>query len=365
MAFGTDICNSLILGSGPNSFPTSFGPMGMSWMMLTLMAVMVSLLIMTLVYMFANLLRNQGLITWTKFELFQVLASVVLFLAVWVMMLGACNWDMDFLNARYTGMNMYDIVENYFNTLKVMGYYLFACLMYVVKMINLLAKVTWLSNPLGLGMQDTPLESMGQINSIFFFVVGGFFTSMILLWLQMRMMDYMAYAAIFYLMPFGVFFRAFEPTRKFGGTLMGIAITFLLFYPMTIVFNDFIISQSINEEMTNDVPGMGLASTMSNIDGSLTPEGDSSVIVAKQLPSDYTQIRNEQPQTGDNSFENIAGIGASITNGTFLLLRPIMIYVIAAVFLPVINFIVLVEIARALTHLMGEEVDVSNLTRMI
>jgi hypothetical protein len=315
----------------------------------------------TLVYMLANVLRNQGLIAWTKFELFQVLASVVLFLAVWMMMLGACNWDMDFLNPRYTGLNMYDIVDMYFNDLKVMGYYLFACLNYVVKMINLLAKVTWLSSPLGLGMHDSPMESMGQINSVFFFVIGGFFTSMILLWLQMRMMDYMALASIYYLMPFGVFFRAFEPTRKFGGTLMGIAITFLLFYPMAVVFNDYIMSKTLYEELSD----RGLASTMEEIEGGLDAGGESIYINPKVLKESYEQVRNEENKQSEEDYEKIAGIGASVTNGAFLLLRPIMIYVIAAVFLPVINFIVLVEIARGLTHLMGEEVDVSNLTRLI
>jgi hypothetical protein len=38
---------------------------------------------------------------------------------------------------------------------------------------------------------------------------------------------------------------------------------------------------------------------------------------------------------------------------------------VAAIVLPVINFIVLVEIARGFTALLGEEVDVSNLTRLI
>jgi hypothetical protein len=42
-----------------------------------------------------------------------------------------------------------------------------------------------------------------------------------------------------------------------------------------------------------------------------------------------------------------------------------MLYFIAAVVLPVINFAVLAEVARALTHLLGEEIDISNLTRMI
>jgi hypothetical protein len=46
-------------------------------------------------------------------------------------------------------------------------------------------------------------------------------------------------------------------------------------------------------------------------------------------------------------------------------MKPAMLYVMAAVILPVINFAILVEIARSLTSMLGEDLDVSNLTRMI
>jgi hypothetical protein len=42
-----------------------------------------------------------------------------------------------------------------------------------------------------------------------------------------------------------------------------------------------------------------------------------------------------------------------------------MFYIMAAVVLPIINFAVLVEITKGLTKIMGEELDVSNLTRLI
>ena len=54
-----------------------------------------------------------------------------------------------------------------------------------------------------------------------------------------------------------------------------------------------------------------------------------------------------------------------ITGGFLFLIKPLMLYVIAAVVLPVINFIVLVEITRGATSFLGDEIDVSNLTRLI
>jgi hypothetical protein len=45
--------------------------------------------------------------------------------------------------------------------------------------------------------------------------------------------------------------------------------------------------------------------------------------------------------------------------------QVLMVFSIAAVLLPIINFMIYIEIARELSKLMGTEMDLSNLTRMI
>lgn len=361
-----------LVGSGPVS-GSVFGILGQSWVGLTLLALLVSLLILALLYVFANFLRNPQLLTWTKFELFQVIGTAAIFAFIGVIVFGMCNFNMSFLDSspgsHYIdpstgqGLNMYQIVDNYFTYLEQMGGLIFLYLMYIVKFINLLAKITWLSNPLGLGMSDSPLESLGQINSILFFVVGGFFTSLLLLSLQMKILNFLAIATLTYFFPFGIFFRAFEPTRKFGGMLIGISLSFFLFYPIMIVVNDYIMYAPINGDATQ-----GLAGVMPQLQG----------VVSTANGNTYLPSSSNQGGVVDNNPNNIPtpaqpnnvnnpgpSLAEGIVNGAIFVLKPVMFFMVAAVILPAINFIVLIEITRSLTKVFGEEVDISNLTRMI
>ncbi|MEM2137782.1 MAG: hypothetical protein QW568_01720 [Candidatus Anstonellaceae archaeon] len=377
MTFAEVACQPILGGS----FPGTFGILGGSWLELTLLALFSSLFALTIVFMVANFLRNQPLISWTKFELFQVFgtATILIFSIAWIV--GMCQFDMSFLDrsansdyimkikvdasgnpvlnpdgsyiydpngspvvnpttGNYLGLNMYQIVENYLNYLENIGYNVFFLLMYFSKIITLLQKVTYFSSPLGLGMNDNPLDSLGQINSVIFFMVGGFITSYLLLGMQVKVMSYMAIAILHYMFPFGIFFRAFEPTRGFGGALIGLSLAFFLFYPITMVFNHYIMMAPLKE----------VDAQLRQVAGNTTPAPDAE------------EIREGIARTTKN---DVATMGSAIGSAMFFFMKTIMFYIMAAVVLPIINFAVLVEITKGLTKVMGEELDVSNLTRLI
>lgn len=334
------------------NFPGVFGILGGSWLNLTLLALLSSLLILIIVYLFGSFLRNQQLLTWTKFELFQVFGTAVILIFSIAWIVGICKFDMGFLsnpaaNIDYTGKTMYQIVDEYFGRLETIGLVLFGYMMYIAKIIAFLQKVTYFSNPLGLGMVDNPLDSLGQINSVIFFAVSGFVTSYLLLGLQMRIMEFMAMAITHYLFPFGIFFRAFEPTRGFGGALIGISLAFLLFYPVAIVFNDYI-----------------MRSTADQVEAELAGAVDKgkAAVNENNLPSEDAMRDNIADFADPGKFGDMMG---GIGSGTVFIIKPLTFYVIAAIILPVLNFIILVEITKGLTKIMGEELDVSNLTRLI
>jgi len=61
-------------------------------------------------------------------------------------------------------------------------------------------------------------------------------------------------------------------------------------------------------------------------------------------------------------------LGLTSKRLTTTLLWPfsiLIVYAMAAVLLPIINFLVYIEIARGLSKTLGAEMDLSNLTRMI
>ena len=332
-----------------------FGILGTSWLELTVMAMVVSLLILALIYMFGNFLRHQQLIAWTRFELFQVFATAMVVMIFIIVLFGACNFDMSILDksvgSRYIdpltghGLNMFEVTDIYFAALRQLAYLLTDYMMIFGSTVAFLANVTWISNPIGVGSTETPLQSFGQLNNILFLLVSGFVISVMLQIMQQKMLEYIAVAVLWYMFPFGVFFRAFEPTRPFGGTLIGLSIALLFFYPLMLTLNDYVIYAPA-ASATSDLTAV-LHNANSN-----TPNLQNGGNVLDQLP-------NLKDPTERNNL--VSGLSGSM----FFLLRPVSVYFFAAIILPVINFIVLVEITRALTRLLGEEIDVSNLTRLI
>ena len=370
VALAETVCRHVLTNSGAlTGTPQSFGILGTGWLPLTGLALASSLLILVLVNIFASFLRNTQLAAWCKFELFQIFGTAVIaLLAITAIVGGMCSFDMSFLDSSAdshykncapnplmegspTTCNMYEIVDKYLGELENVGEMLFYYLMWVVKMINFLSKITWESRPMGFGSSDTPLDSLSQINSLFFYMIGGFVTSFLLLQLQMRILDYMSIAVLYYLFPFGIFFRAFEPTRGFGGTLIGLSLSFFLFYPIIIVFNDYMMHRSISDTSNS-------ASVMSEL-GFAVDDANTKAKEGK-TGTDANAVLAQDPSLLDRD-----AIANDITGNIMFLLKPLALYFIAAVVLPVINFIVLVEITRGITATFGEEVDVSNLTRLI
>jgi len=353
MNFQDNVCGHVLNPSGATPFPGSFGMLGTDWILLCALAMLCSLIALAVVFMAAHFLRNQKLLVWCKFEVFQILATAVLAIFIIYFVTEACKFDVSFINpARYVqgGVthSMYWGIDQYLTGLQHTGELLFFYLMWVVKMLNLMAKITWLSNPVGAGMNDSPLESLGQLNSIFFYLVGGFFTSFLFLGLQMRVLDYLSIATLFYFLPFGIFFRSFEPTRRFGGMLMGFAISMFLFYPILLVVNDFMV-----------YGGFGFGT----VEKELKDAMDKSEAAAKS-PDSPTNDKIKDA-SGVLDYDAAKQIGSSVGKAIFFLLKPLVVYFIAAIVLPAINFMAIVEITRGLTAMFGEEMDVSNLTRMI
>jgi len=338
-------CNEIVAPSG--GFPAVFGLLGSDWMALSVLALLTSLLMLSLAYVFANFLRNQPLLAWTKFEMFQIFATALILSLTYMAVVTTCSLDMGFLDdgsGSYASKSMYEIINDYFGTLKRTGALLFGYLMIFVRIIGVMSGITYLSNPIGLGMDDSPMQSLGQLNTIVFYMMSGFSTSYLLIGIQMRIVDYMGYAALYYLLPFGVFFRAFEPTRNFGGTLIGLSLAFFLFYPIIIVFNDRLLRGPLQEQ---EAILMAAETGMQGTIGTGNPDTSESPAQAFGTPTSAREL--------------VGGV----SSGLLFALKPVMLYFVAAVVLPAISFIVLVETTRNLTRLLGEEIDVSNLTRMI
>jgi len=354
MQIACNATNAAHAANASNMFPSASGGvlLGSDWLLLSVLALVTSTLALAILYMFASFFRHPQILTWAKFELFQVFGTAVILVFFTSVLYGACSFDMSIIDpARYPhGINMYKIIDDYFSKLEAAGYTIFTYIMYISKILTFLSRTTILSSPLGVGSNENPLETMGQITSLLFVMLSGFITSFLLLQLQMRMLDYLAFACLGYLFPLGIFFRCFEPTRSFGGTLLGLSVSLFLFYPIIMVFNDFLIHGQVQN----------LEKWQKDMNANAAPAVSSG---ENTDPTKYMdQVRGIWNLSDPNSYNTFAG---RLSNGLLLFINPIMVYFIAAVVLPVINFIVLVEITRGNTAFLGDELDVSNLTRLI
>ena len=131
----------------------------------------------------------------------------------------------------------------------------------------------------------------------------------------------------------------------------------MLFYPILLVFNDYIVWKSLDVPASQTEVGAAIfqAESSDNFYGS--------------NKATYTRMSNELQlmRISDESTRSamMEGFSTGIVGGILFLLKPIMQYFIGAVVLPVIDFILLVEITRGVTHFFGEEIDITNLTRLI
>jgi hypothetical protein len=335
--------------------------LGSDWRGLVFLAILISSLALAIVYMFASFLRNAKLIAWSRHEVLQMANITVLMLAVITVVWGMCSFDMTIFSPRYANNpdyqavpdsthapSAYAIADDYLWKVTNFGKVVFIALVKVNFWIGLGTKVVWEMRPLGIGTTTVAMEGFSQISNLMFFAMSGFVISFLITLIQRVMVEYLLLAILNFLLPLGILLRAITPTRQFGGGLIGFSISMLLFYPIFLVFNDMIMfdpflkmEQPLGTYVTSGNPPTGSQSLLEGIFHTLFV-----------LPI----------QAGHAIF---VGFSDFMMNTILHMMFFVVIYFIAAVALPALNFIVLIEMTRGMSRLFGEEIDVTNLTRLI
>ena len=188
-------------------------------------------------------------------------------------------------------------------------------------------------------------------------------------------MIYTQTAMLGYLLPLGILMRCFQPTRGFGGAVIGVTFALLFIMPLTFVINDMAVGEQLNfilgdnlvstftwylEDMKNTFTGlfMNPIDMAKDIFG-VTTAGGTPEDVAQEIKAHFWNHMN-------------GGLNLVILQTMGL---PIMVYIwmmkiisaalVANFILPAINFAIITGSARALSRLFGEQIDITNLTRMI
>ncbi len=332
------------------------------WIDICLIGMILSLFIMSAIYMLASILGNPGLIAWCKKEIFQVavtglmLACIIGFVnfsctTIKPSLLVNLDVDGDGIDDHPDDLFLYSI--EYVQWLRDAAYKSYVTLSFLNAAITGIAMTYVRSSPGGFGIDLRPLQGLSAIGGLISFsmnslFVGGIFTSIA----HLRLVRTIQVMMFNMLLPVGLVCRCFEPTRSFGGSLMAIAIGFFLIYPILLIINAGVVEENLI--------------TQANIDNAMNSAGAWNYQNELSLDTNYNRYVDAQ---NPNYLNPLGGPGhAEMTSYTtlFRMFYDLVLYIlIATLFLPLFNFIIVITFVRNLSQVLGEEIDVTHLTRMI
>jgi len=303
-----------------------FQGMWVSWQGISILAASTVFLVAGFAYVLGHVLSHKKIILWSKEQMQEAILAMAITLFIVGFVSFLCTLDLKSLGVSTdcTGptCNVLNVASGYLTRLytAIMRGYL------VVGGINAVmsswATLTIGKAPGGVGVIITPLAVLGDIASSLVMAMIVLMTSAIITLVQIVVLK-MSESIFVILFPIGVILRSFGVTRGFGGGLIAIAIGFFFFYPLLVVL--------FYGAVVGDIETNYGSMSDSFRNGGLSP-------------------------SSPNWFGgNILGFFVGFIGQT----------IVGAIFMPLVMFMILVSFVKGLSYALGEEVDVSNLTRLI
>ncbi len=171
-----------------------------------------------------------------------------------------------------------------------------------------------------------------------------------------------------YYLPLGVFLRSFTPTRRIGGTLIGVSVAFLLVFPMLSLVTYGMLYQKCQGNSACG-PLVTFRSMLAQYFGD-TSFGGFQENFKSFFSSNFTDVSGSILGIMGGLFTGLGTFLEKLLGGTMLLLIIFPASAVSWAFVvgfvvPTFNVIIFTQAARGLSRTFGEEVDISSLTRMI
>lgn len=345
-----------------------------AWAGLAGAALMASVVLLTFIYLWASLFRNAQLNAYVKQEIYEMVATAVLviFVLATVGVMSTLTVDSFFPKGfrpadLSPGTTIYNATAMYYKQVDddMSGW---LNMNYVMNMyVDQIASVTPYARPLGVGLVASPLAGLASpIKQLLYNMSVALSVAFIINHAQLIVYIFALQAFLKYYLPAGIFLRCFTPTRRLGGTLIGVSVAFLFVFPALTMIT---YSMFYNEDAG---PLLTFRSMMAWYMSSGDDGGDSTFM---QKFRSFFGSNVSSPGIGVTELMAgvIGGIGTlleKVVGGLFLTLLMFPISTISWAFaigfvIPLFNTIVFVQAAKILSKSFGEEVDISSLTRLI
>jgi hypothetical protein len=322
------------------------------WQMASGAALLASLALIVLYYLLSRLFQNAEGTSWAKLELYEVFVTAIILVGLAGATDLACNVRADWIFPSTSVPADYNIYQGsvyYLEEFSDKIMYITTGLYAVYSWLDPITSMTLTGRPLGVGTAIQPTSGVAAtvkpgLTNAFNMLIIGFITNKA----QMFLVDFFSFGFLKYYLPLGILMRCFTPTRRIGGTIIALALGFLFVYPFLIIMEGEF--------------GLNQLNLMSD----------------EFIPNFWQELGNFglpafSSMFGDLSLDAFNILGAVLQSGIGLIAFGLLYLFSSAasyaflfgLFFPAFNVLILVTTTRYLSKSMGEEIDVTNLTRLI
>ncbi|MCK4319591.1 hypothetical protein KAW38_03410 [Candidatus Micrarchaeota archaeon] len=351
---------------------------------LSLFALVITSLVITIVYLFGQFLRNPKLLAWSKTEFFQIGVSVVLAILV-LQLIGVSCWLessqlQEVLGAEKssTGKGVFEISQNYLKDIADYNHRTIQSIRYYGGSAEILSRYgRQLCEP-GIficvfgpnGKNFSPFSGLSFVSQIMGVLLYSTTVSYLTVLAQLFFITALNKGALLQYLPLALILRSMPFFRKLGGALIAIVISLFIIFPFLLTMESFFWNPSTFGDPSKSVYdsefdldysifqsfGEQLGDIMKNIKDIVGKIFD---IDGKDLlkePADIFQkaIKIDEPNDVTDISTNYYEV-FSYAASSF----------ITSVFLFSFNILAIAASARALSRIIGEEVDLTRLIQII
>lgn len=352
-----------------------------SWAALSTGAIVASSMILIFAYLWGTLFRDANMVSFVKIEMYEIAATIAILFFVFALLGILSQLTISFFipepfiptgTSGVTGGieeiaggckieptdTIYKVSEVYFNECVGEDISAWMNMNYILNIyVDHAASLTPYSRPLGIGLISSPLAGLASpLKQLLYNATSALTIAYVVNYAQYYTFVFAVDAFLLYYLPIGVFFRSFTPTRRLGGTMIAIALGFLVVFPFLVTLN-FVMFYNDLGPMVTFRSFMG--DYLSDIGTLLTDWMDPQSYVDAGFLSFFTDAIGA---VGRMLHEVIGSIFV------FAMVFPISVigraFVIGYV-IPAFTVLIFTQATISLSKSLGDEIDISSLTRMI
>jgi hypothetical protein len=237
--------------------------------------------------------------------------------------------------------------------------------------IDQVASVTPYARPLGVGLVASPMAGLASpLKQLLYNMSVALSLAFVINHAQLVVYIFSLQAFLKYYLPLGIFLRAFTPTRRLGGTLIGVALAFLFVFPAVSVITYTMFYSPAGG------PLVTFRSLLTNYLGDNCDPGTDPNRVCFMgsfrhfYEGNFTGVGGSVIDLIGGVLGGLGNLFQSVLGNLLLMLIIFPVSVVSWAFaigfvVPAFNVIIFTQAAKSLSKSFGEEVDISSLTRMI